>query len=207
MQHPSKGRPQHHPQTRSEPTAAQGAWWARRGAGPGDPRAGAKLGHVLGRPPAEAGGAAAHNRESRLAVAGLTTGASAASRGEVAASGREAGAASRAVGWAEAGAAPTELRLNGMFPQASRRAGPGQATRPALWAPRAHRDVDGWRPGRAGATGWEGGGQGCGRGASLSGRSWGAREGVCSWLLPATGGLGPPREEQGAQAESFHLAP
>lgn len=44
-----------------------------------------------------------------------------------------------------------------MFPQASLWAGPSQAARPALWAPRAYRDVDGWRPGRAGAVGWEGG--------------------------------------------------
>lgn len=37
-------------------------------------------GHVLGRPPARAGGVPARKREGRLAVAGLTTGASAASQ-------------------------------------------------------------------------------------------------------------------------------
>lgn len=184
----SRGGPDITPRLEVSPQRPEVPWWARsRGPGrethgrapSGDTCWASRPQRAGGWPPADV---------SRLAVAGPTTGASAVSRGEVAPAAGEAGRRPEWSAGRRRGAAPARLRLNGMFPQASCGLSPSQAARPALWAPRAYRDVDGWRPGRAGAVGWEGGGgQGCGRGArSVRQEAGGARKGLLLQLLPAT---------------------
>ena len=98
-----------------------------------------------------------------------------------------------------------------MFPQTSRRGGPGQAARPGFWAPRAPEDVDKWRLGRARAAGLgEEGGLGAaatrpalsGRSASSAGEGPEGSAGARSGLLPASvrGGRDPRFSLGGCQA-------